>query len=107
MELGPSRVKFFGQREVSMTENNPYLSPKEPSHPAPGPQSNAGMLPEGHCPHCGGETDNIKVFEVLERAYFFLAFFSFRMRVYAACPACMRQIVWRCCRSNVLSANLL
>jgi len=87
--------------------DNPYSSPLQPSPVVSGPQPVAGEVPEGYCPYCGLASDNIKVFEVLEKAKFFWFFFSLRSRIYAACPRCMRQIVWHRCRSNILSANLL
>ncbi len=59
------------------------------------------------CPRCETVTTDLKRYEVVQWCFFFLAFVQIRPVVYAACPTCMRRILWRRCFMNILPANLL
>ena len=59
------------------------------------------------CPWCETVTTDLKRYEVVQWCFFFLAFVQIRPVIYAACPTCMRRILWRRCLVNVLPANLL
>lgn len=76
---------------------NPYQSPNpSPNHAGP-----------WTCPVCQTETRNLKRYEVIDSAWFFVLFAHLTPMYYAACPECMRAILTRKCFANLLSANIL
>jgi hypothetical protein len=58
------------------------------------------------CPACGRPTDSLKQYRYVDWCVFFLAGAVWQGVVLRACPACMRQLIWRRCLVNAVPAHL-
>ena len=67
-----------------------------------GPEN--ALLP---CPVCFRQTDSLKQYRYVNWCVFFLAGAVWQGAVCRACPACMRQFLWRRCLSNAVPAHLV